>query len=141
MYKNEKCIYEYIHFCLYASQVPGSILGASNLWNDCGQLISVIVWYYILYNIEITIKKNKKNSKFQDKYILDNLALSFLITNWGISVKHGLPAQLCNLIASFLHDLRISVISAGCASCTLFLLYINDMLPLGNIHCYADDCF
>lgn len=68
---------------------------------------------------------------------------------------YGLPAQFCNWVASFLHERRIRVLSDGCASRlmpvnagvpqgsvlspTLFLLHINDMLPLGNIHCYADD--
>jgi retron-type reverse transcriptase len=66
---------------------------------------------------------------------------------------YGLPSRLCTWIAGFLRERRIHVVSDGCASRfmplnagvpqgsvlspTLFLLHINDMLLLGNIHCYA----
>lgn len=68
---------------------------------------------------------------------------------------YGLPAHLCTWVAGFLHERRIRVLCDGCSSRfvsvnagvpqgsvlspTLFLLHINDMISLGNIHCYADD--
>ncbi|CAH0397242.1 unnamed protein product [Chilo suppressalis] len=68
---------------------------------------------------------------------------------------YGLPAQLCAWVADFLHERRIRVLTDGCSSQfmsvnagvpqgsvlspTLFLLHINDLIPLANIHCYADD--
>lgn len=68
---------------------------------------------------------------------------------------YGLPEQFCAWVADFLHERRIRVLTDGynsrfmsvnagvpqgsVLSPTLFLLHINDMLPLGNIHCYADD--
>ncbi|RVE46780.1 hypothetical protein evm_008564 [Chilo suppressalis] len=66
-----------------------------------------------------------------------------------------LPAQFCSWVADFLHERRIRVLTDGSSSRfmsvnagvpqgsvlspTLFLLHINDLIPLGNIHCYADD--
>ncbi|RVE45150.1 hypothetical protein evm_010173 [Chilo suppressalis] len=68
---------------------------------------------------------------------------------------YGLPAQFCSWVADFLHERRIRVLTDGSSSRfmsvnagvpqgsvlspTLFLLHINDLIPLGNIHCYADD--
>lgn len=68
---------------------------------------------------------------------------------------YGLPPQLCNWVADFLHGRRIRVLCDGRASQslpvnagvpqgsvlspTLFLLHINDLLNSGSIHCYADD--
>ena len=68
---------------------------------------------------------------------------------------YGLPSKLCDWLCSFLHKRRLRVLVDGFASelmqvnagvpqgsvlsPTLFLLHINDMLSLGNIHCYADD--
>nr|CAX36787.1 hypothetical protein [Papilio dardanus] len=67
----------------------------------------------------------------------------------------GLPEKLCTWIASFLEGRSIKVVVDGACSdpkpinagvpqgCvlspTLFLLHINDMLQISNIHCYADD--
>ncbi|RVE47834.1 hypothetical protein evm_007589 [Chilo suppressalis] len=68
---------------------------------------------------------------------------------------YGLPAQLCAWVADFLHERRFRVLTDGCSSQfmsvnagvpqgsvlspTLFLLHINDLIPLVNILCYADD--
>lgn len=68
---------------------------------------------------------------------------------------YGLPGNLCSWISGFLHGRRMRVVVDGHASAlmsvnagvpqgsvlspTLFILHINDMLSLGNIHCYADD--
>lgn len=68
---------------------------------------------------------------------------------------YGLPPRLCDWVAGFLEGRRIRVLCDGrksrflqinagvpqgsVLSPTLFLLHINDMLSLGNIHCYADD--
>ncbi|CAF4943736.1 unnamed protein product [Pieris macdunnoughi] len=68
---------------------------------------------------------------------------------------YGLTEKLRNWISSFLADRSIKVVIDGACSdlkpvnagvpqgCvlspTLFLLHINDMLKLSNIHCYADD--
>lgn len=63
----------------------------------------------------------------------------------------GLPRKLCNSVAAFLHQRHISVPHDGVCllgdglrfsadkRCwtSLFLLYINYMLGLGNIHCNA----
>ncbi|RVE54942.1 hypothetical protein evm_000309 [Chilo suppressalis] len=68
---------------------------------------------------------------------------------------YGLPAQFCSWVADFLCERRIRVITddsssrfmsvnpgvpqGSVLSPTLFLLHINDLIPLGNIHCSADD--
>ncbi|RVE54134.1 hypothetical protein evm_001257 [Chilo suppressalis] len=68
---------------------------------------------------------------------------------------YGLKAQFCSCVADFLHERRIRVLTDGSSSRfmsvnagvpqgsvlfpTLFLLHIKDLIPLGNIHCYADD--
>lgn len=69
----------------------------------------------------------------------------------------GLPKGLCKWVASFLSGRSIrAVVDGSCSvsmvirvsagvpqvsvlSPTLFLLHINDMLPIEGIHCYADD--
>ncbi|XP_013173125.1 PREDICTED: RNA-directed DNA polymerase from mobile element jockey-like, partial [Papilio xuthus] len=69
--------------------------------------------------------------------------------------SYGLPEKLCEWISSFLEGRSIKVVVDGACSdpkpinagvpqgCvlspTLFLLHINDMLQISNIHCYADD--
>ncbi|XP_045492437.1 uncharacterized protein LOC123691896 [Colias croceus] len=69
--------------------------------------------------------------------------------------SYGLPEKLRTWIASFLaaRNIRVLVdgscselmpvnagVPQGCVlSPTLFLLHINDMLQISNIHCYADD--
>ncbi|RVE43191.1 hypothetical protein evm_012179 [Chilo suppressalis] len=68
-------------------------------------------------------------------------------------LAYGLPAQFCSWVADFLHERRIRVLTDGSSrfmsvntgvpqgsvlSPTLFLLHINDLTPLRNIHCYAD---
>ncbi|XP_045537571.1 synaptic vesicle glycoprotein 2B [Papilio machaon] len=69
--------------------------------------------------------------------------------------SYGLPEKLRAWIASFLEGRSIKVVVDGACSdpkpinagvpqgCvlspTLFLLHINDMLQISNIHCYADD--
>lgn len=67
----------------------------------------------------------------------------------------GLPSKLCLWIADFLSGRSIQVIIDGFSSVqksintgvpqgsvlpqTLFLLFINDLLGLGRVICYADD--
>lgn len=69
--------------------------------------------------------------------------------------SYGIPESLCKWVASFLTDRSIKVVVDGACSdpklvnagvpqgCvlspTLFLLHINDLLKISNVHCYADD--
>lgn len=69
--------------------------------------------------------------------------------------SYGLPERLCAWIANFLSDRSIKVVVDGACSevksinagvpqgsvlsPTLFILHINDMLQINDIHCYADD--
>ncbi|TLL64776.1 reverse transcriptase family protein, partial [Acinetobacter baumannii] len=69
--------------------------------------------------------------------------------------SYGIPEGLCKWIASFLDGRSITVVVDGdCSdtmtinagvpqgsvlSPTLFILYINDMLSIDGMHCYADD--
>ena len=67
----------------------------------------------------------------------------------------GLPPELCAWVGDFLTGRNIQVVIDGISSRavsinagvpqgsvlspTLFLIFINDLMELGNIHCYADD--
>lgn len=69
--------------------------------------------------------------------------------------SYGVPEGLCTWIGSFLHGRCIrAVVDGACSetmsinagvpqgsvlSPTLFILHINDLLQISNIHCYADD--
>ncbi|RVE40408.1 hypothetical protein evm_014942, partial [Chilo suppressalis] len=50
---------------------------------------------------------------------------------------YGVPAQFCSWVADFLHERRIRVLTDG--SRLRPIPHSYDLIPLGNIHCYADD--